>query len=117
VAITDWAYRALRRAGRHREAATLLESIGPGMTVTVNSAYYQALLAYRGEFDVAELLDPLPTGGRFETRAYGMAVKELLDGDRERALFLLRRVAEDPYWPGFGRIAAEADLVRMEAGR
>ena len=64
----------------------------------------------------AELLNPLPASGRFETRAYGMAVKELLDGDRDRAMFLLRRVAEDSYWPGFGRIAAEADLVRMAAG-
>lgn len=117
VAITDWAYRALRRAGRDREAATLLSSIRPGIDVSVNSAYYQALLAYRGEYPAAELLNPLPTGGRFETRAYGVAVKELLDGDRERALFLLRRVAEDSYWPGFGRIAAEADLARMAAGR
>ena len=48
VAITDWAYRALRRAGRHQEATTLLASIRPGMDVTVNGAYYEALLAYRG---------------------------------------------------------------------
>jgi len=115
VAITDWAYRALRRAGRDKEAATLLLSIRPGMDVTVNSAYYQALLAYRGAFPVAELLNPLPAVGRFETRAYGVAIKELLDGNRERAMFLLRRVAEDSYWAGFGRIAAEADLARIAA--
>lgn len=116
VAITDWAYRSLRRAGRHAEARRLLETIRPGMDVTVNSAYYHALLVRRGEFPKAELLNPLPPGGRFETRAYGVAIDELLDGDRERALFLLRRVAEDAYWPGFGRIAAEADLARMGQG-
>lgn len=116
VAITDWAYRALRRAGRDAEARRLLATIRPGMSVTVNTAYYQALLVRRGEFPRAELLNPLPTGGRFETRAYGVAIDELVDGDRERALFLLRRVADDDYWPGFGRIAAEADLARGPRG-
>ncbi len=117
VAITDWAYRSLRRAGRHAEARRLLETIRPGMNVTVNSAYYHALLVRRGEHPKADLLNPLPAGGRFETRAYGVAIDELVDGDRERALFLLRRIAEDAYWAGFGRIAAEADLARLEGGR
>lgn len=113
VAITDWAYRSLRRAGRDAEARRLLETIVPGMEVTANTAYYQTLLARKGLYPRAELLNPTPPSGRFETRAYGSAIDELLDGDRERALFLLRRVAEDPYWAGFGRIAAEADLARM----
>ena len=113
VAITDWAYRSLRRAGRDAEAGRLLETIVPGMDVTANTAYYHTLLARKGLYSRAELLNPTPPSGRFETRAYGSAMDELLDGDRERALFLLRRVAEDPYWAGFGRIAAEADLARL----
>lgn len=113
VAITDWAYRALRRAGRDREAQALLEGITVGMDVTANTAYYHTLLARKGLHPRADLLNPLPEGGRFETRAYGVAIDELLDGDRDRGLFLLRRVAEDAYWPGFGRIAAEADLARL----
>lgn len=113
VAITDWAYRSLRRAGRDDEARRLLETIVPGMDVSANTAYYQTLLARRGLYARAELLNPTPASGRFETRAYGAAIDELLDGDRDRALFLLRRVAEDAYWAGFGRIAAEADLARL----
>lgn len=113
VAITDWAYRSLRRAGRDAEARRLLDSIVPGMEVTANTAYYQTLLARKGLYPRAELLNPTPPSGRFETRAYGAAIDELLEGDRERALFLLRRVAEDAYWAGFGRIAAEADLARL----
>ncbi len=113
VAITDWAYRSLRRAGRDAEARRLLETIVPGMEVTANTAYYHTLLARKGVYSRSELLNPTPPSGRFETRAYGAAIDELLDGDRERALFLLRRVAEDPYWAGFGRIAAEADLARL----
>lgn len=113
VAAAEWAYRALRRAGREVEARALVERVRPEMRVQANAAYHQALLARTGAWDRRDLLLPLPPSGRFETRAYGMALDELLDGDRDRALFLLRRVAEDPHWPGFGRIAAEADLVRM----
>ncbi|MFN2316026.1 MAG: hypothetical protein ABR602_05025 [Gemmatimonadales bacterium] len=113
VAITDWAYRSLRRAGRDAEARRLLETIVPGMEVSANTAYYQTLLARQGLHPRTELLNPTPPSGRFETRAYGTAIDELLDGDRDRALFLLRRVAEDAYWAGFGRIAAEADLARL----
>jgi tetratricopeptide (TPR) repeat protein len=113
VAIMEWAYRALRRAGRHEEARALVQQVGPGLDVTENTAYYQAMLARRGHYPKADLLEPLPVAGRFETRAYGVAVDELVDGNRERALFLLRRIAEDAWWPGFGRIAAEADLLRL----
>lgn len=113
VAIYDWAYRALRRAGRHNEARRLLEEITPAMQVSANAAYHQTLLARQGRYPRSALLNPTPASGRFETRAYGAAVDELLDGDRARALFLLRRVAEDPWWAGFGRIAAEADLARL----
>jgi hypothetical protein len=83
------------------------------LIVRENRAYHQALLAHKGERTSADLLLPLPAEGRFETRAYGAALDELLDGDRTRALLLLRRIAADPHWPGFGRLAAEADLARM----
>jgi tetratricopeptide (TPR) repeat protein len=113
VAIAEWAYRALRRAGRHGEARELLGPISDQLAVRDNGAYLQALLAHDDERSAADLALPLPAEGRFETRAYGVAVDELLDGDRERALLLLRRIAADPHWPGFGRLAAEADLARM----
>jgi hypothetical protein len=113
VAIAEWAYRALRRAGRPDEARALLEPVSPLLIVRENRAYHQALLAHKGERTSADLLLPLPAEGRFETRAYGAALDELLDGDRTRALLLLRRIAADPHWPGFGRLAAEADLARM----
>ena len=112
VAIEEWTYRALRRAGRDNEARALLARVPRDLSVSANAAYYQTLLARRNEHPAADLLDPLPAEGRFETRAYGLAVDALLAGDRERAQFLLRRIAQDAHWPGFGRIAAEADLAR-----
>jgi len=113
VAVAEWAWRALSRAGRDAEARTLLDRITADMTVGANTAYHLALLAHRGEIDYAELTEPFPLQGRFETLAYGAAVAELVHGDPERARFILRRVAEDPHWAGFGRIAAEADLARL----
>ncbi len=113
VAITEWAWRALMRAGREGEAERLLEGIHAEMEVTANTAYLRALLAHRGELPYAELVEPFPLSGRFETHAYAAAVAELVRGDEERAHFFLRRVAEDPHWPGFGRIEAEADLARL----
>ena len=113
VAIEEWLYRALRRAGREAEARALLARVPSNLSVSTNAAYYRALLTRRNEWPADDLLDPLPVEGRFETRAYGLAVDALLANDRERAQFLLRRIAQDAHWPGFGRIAAEADLARM----
>jgi tetratricopeptide (TPR) repeat protein len=116
VAITEWAYRALVRAERHAEAQQLLAEIRPAVQVGANEAYYHTMLVRRGEWPAEELLDPLPESGRFETRAYGVALDALLAGDTERGLFLMRRIAADPHWPGFGRLAAEAELARRSAG-
>jgi tetratricopeptide (TPR) repeat protein len=117
VAILEWQYRALRQAGRHTEALALAASVPADLDVPVNGAYHQALLAHSGRLDPAALILPLPPEGRFETRAYGVALDTFLDGDRERALLLLRRIAGDPHWSGFGRLAAEADLARLGEGR
>ncbi|NNK64947.1 MAG: tetratricopeptide repeat protein, partial [Gemmatimonadetes bacterium] len=113
VAIEAWLYRALRQSGRHDEARALADAVPAEMEVTANGAYHLALLAHSGRADATPLLLPLPPEGRFETRAYGVAVDEWFDGDRDRALLLLRRIAADPHWPGFGRLAAEADLARL----
>ena len=117
VAILEWQYRALRQAGRHAEALALAASVPADLDVPVNGAYHQALLAHSGRLDPAALVLPLPPEGRFETRAYGVALDRLFDGDRERGLLLLRRIAADPHWSGFGRLAAEADLARLDEGR
>ena len=113
VAIEEWTYRALRRAGREAEARALLARVTNNLSVSTNAAYYRALLTRRNEWPADDLLDPLPADGRFETRAYGLAVDALLANERERAQFLLRRIAQDAHWPGFGRIAAEVDLTRV----
>lgn len=114
VAITDWRFRALRRAGRLDEADALLAGITPAMEVDANTAYHHVLLFYKGEMSEDVLLRPdNPAGYRLETVGYPVAAWYLTQGDTARALTLLEAVASDPHWPGFGRIAAEMDLTSL----
>ena len=114
VAITNWRYMALRRSGRHEEAAGLLDEISPDMDVEANAAYLAVLLFYKGLLAEGDLLAvDNPAGYRLETVGYPVAAWHLAEGDTARAVALLEQVAADPHWPGFGRMAAESDLAVM----
>ena len=52
---------------------------------------------------------------RLETVGYGVATWHLVEGDTARAVEILEEIAGHPWWPGFGRIAAEAELARLAA--
>jgi len=114
VAITDWAVRALRRAGRDDEAFRLLDTITPGMRVESSLAYYHALLFYKGLETEKELLS-LDEFARYSAETVGYAVANwyLIQGETARAVEILEDVAAHPRWSGFGRIAAEVDLARL----
>lgn len=115
VAMTEWAVRAALRDGRSDTVSGLLDGISPEMPVTENVAYHHDLLMYKGLVDIDELLNPGPDAPyRLETVGYGVANWLIAHGEDERAAELLRRLVEDPWWPGFGRIAAEVELARME---
>lgn len=113
VAVTDWLYRSLRRAGRHDQARALLAPFTAGLTVGENEAYYTALRFYRGDVSEVEALTPATKNeNRLVTIGYGIAVHYGANGDGERACELLQRIAAEPNWNAFGVIAAEADLAR-----
>jgi tetratricopeptide (TPR) repeat protein len=114
VAMTEWAVRALMRADRQAEARTLLDGIPADLDVQENVAYYHDLLLYKGVMTEEQLLNPGPNGPyRIETVGFGIANWWLSRGDTARAEELLTTLAADPWWPGFGRIAAEAELARL----
>jgi tetratricopeptide (TPR) repeat protein len=116
VAVTEWLYRALRRAGRDSEAAALLDSIDEGMAVEENVSYYDDLLFYKGLRTADEILNPdEPDGNSFATTGFGVANYYIVEGDTEAAMELIHRIVDGDPWNAFGYIAAETELLRMEA--
>ena len=115
VAMLDWRYRALRRAGRHADARRLARGIREGWVVKENAPYYRALLFYRGIRDETSTLDSLSAAGElpFVTGAYGVANWHLVEGDTARARALFEQIVATSQWPAFGFIGAEVDLARM----
>jgi tetratricopeptide (TPR) repeat protein len=117
VAMTEWAVRAASRSGRAALAERLLEGVPLDLEVEENLAYYHDLLFYKGEMTADELLNPGPEGPyRRETVGFGVASWFIVQGDTLAARELLEELVQDPWWPGFGRIASEAELARLMGG-
>lgn len=114
VAMTDWYYRTLRRAGRDDEASALLQTIDEGMDVEDNASYYNALLFYKKlRSDSALLAFAESDSVRFSSAGYALATWRLAEGDTAGAVSLLQRIARGSHWPGFGVIASEVELARL----
>jgi len=111
VALVEWRYRALGRAGRREDAARLLDGISEGMKVTTNDIYYRSLLYYKGARSEARILEGL-TGNQFSTVGYAVANRHWLEGRRAEACKWFHRVVEEKTWSAFGYIASETELAR-----
>jgi tetratricopeptide (TPR) repeat protein len=117
VAMTEWGVRAALRAGMEEDAQALLDDIPLDLEVSENLAYYHDLLLYKGAKTPEQLLNPGPEAPyRRETVGYGVANWYLVQGDTAQAIQLLEELVQDPWWPGFGRIASEVELVRLTSG-
>ena len=116
VAISHWWYMALRRLGRDDEAAAVLEPVIADLDVIENTSYHQLLLMYKGEIEADELWDPEQDDPSGVAIAYGVATWHLYNGREEQAAEMYRRILEGSGWAGFGYIAAEAEIARLEAG-
>ena len=114
IAMTEWAVRAALRSGRDGMVQELLAGVPEGLEIGENLPYYHDLLFYKGIKKAEELLDPGPDAPyRKETVGYGVANWFIAQGDTSRAIQLLEELVQDTHWPGFGRIAAEAELFRL----
>lgn len=112
VAMLNWRYAALRQAGQTAEAARLLGSVKEQMDVKENVAYHQALLYYQGKrgdeiFEGAKL-----TGSSLMAAGYPVANFALLEGNKDKACQLFRKITGTDNWAAFGYIAAEVELVK-----
>lgn len=114
VAVTDWSYMTLMRLGRKDEATKLLEPITPEMVMIENAAYHRRCLLYKGLVRQDEFLSTDLEGDlNLATSGYGLGNWYIQSGIAQRGVEILERVVDGPYWPAFGYIAAETDLVRM----
>lgn len=117
VATAHWQYMTLRRLGREAEAAKVLTPIVESMPVIENTSYHRLLMMYKGAADAGALLE----ASRSEpldavTIGYGVANWHLYNGRPEDARAILASIVDkyaDSQWPGFGYIAAEAELARQ----
>ena len=116
VAISHWWYMSLRRLGRDAEAAALLEPITADLDVIENTSYHQLLLMYKGELDAADLWDPTSDNPAGAAVAYGVGAWHLYNGRTDQAQAAFARILENRQWAGFGYIAAEAEIARLDAG-
>ena len=116
VAISHWWYMALRRLGRDREAAAVLEPVTADLDVIENTSYHRLLLMYKGELEADDLWDPASEDPGGVAIAYGVATWHLYNGREAQAEEMYRRILQGSGWAGFGYIAAEAEIARLEDG-
>ncbi len=115
VSIAYWLYMSLRRLGRHSEAEQVVAPITRALTVIENEAYLRLLLMFKGALPADSVL-PATADGQMSvtdaTAAYGVGNWHLVNGRREEAARIFRRIVAAGQWGAFGYIAAEAELAR-----
>lgn len=118
VAMTHWLYMSLRRMGRDSVAAAVLEPVAASMHVVENQVYHRLLLLYKGELPPDSLLTTTTEGqpsAQDAATAYGLGNWYWYNGQHDEARALWRQVVEAGQWAGFGAIAAEAELARLDS--
>jgi len=114
VATSDWLYMAYRRNGDEARAKEVLDPIREGMPIEENTAYYQRLLMYKGLVKPEAVLNPEDADPlQVATQGYGVANWYLYNGDMARAKDVLEKIVAVGFWPAFGHIAAEVELMRL----
>lgn len=115
VATTHWLYMTLRRLDRPGEARQTLEPIAADMEIIENTSYHRLLMLYKGTEKVEALESSLAAGSLDAvTIGYGLGNWHLYNGRPDQAMTTFRQIVEknEPQWPAFGYIAAEAELAR-----
>ena len=112
VAVSDWLWMTLMRQGKRERASVILERVSPDMEVGENTSYHRRLLMYKGLLNPEDLSSGEASDLDIATSGYGVGNFYLVTGRKEQALAIFGRVVEGTYWPAFGFIAAEAELLR-----
>lgn len=120
VATAYWQYMTLRRMGKAKEAAKVIEPFSGEIEVIENEDYLKLIRLNRGEAKAEELLSSI--GGESKSLGsaslgYGLGNFFLYNGDRAKAIEIFRKVTAGDQWASFGYVAAEAELRRLQPGK
>lgn len=109
VAIRYWRYLALRKLGRHDEAAQAVADTPAGLALLENDGYYDGVRYLQGTLDEDSVLakkDPVS--------AFAVAMQYLFQGNATRADTLFEQIILDSpqgFWP------AETELLKLRSQR
>lgn len=118
VAVKDWSYMSLRRAGRNAEAERIVASAPLNPRIIENRAYAARLALYSGRMPADQLLAQSSVGDTDGvTIRYGVANWLFCNGRRDEAVALYESITACDNWPAFAFVAAEADLARLRDRR
>lgn len=111
---TDWLYMTFNRAGRHDDAARLLEKVEKEQQVTGGASIYQnRLLFYKGAKSEAEVTAAMTDDVAVATLSYGLGNWYLYHGNSEKAREYFEKSIASAAWVALAFIAAEKDLTRL----
>ncbi len=118
IAISNWLYITLRRLGKKDEASKVLDGITEKMEVVENKSYFNLLFFYKGKMSEEEI-SALAIASELDmaTMGYGVGCWYLYNNDPEKAKAYFEKIVNTRYWPAFGFIASEAELVRLQKSR
>lgn len=113
VSDRHWLYMIFRRMNLPEEAASVLEPVHKEMNIIENTAYFNLLLFYKGELTIEDVSGN-GSSGSSEAAKYGVANWYHYNGNIEEAKKRYQKLLDSGNWAGFGYIAAEADLSRLQ---
>jgi len=116
VSATDWLYMTYRRLGNAEAADELLEPIKRRMNVIENKTYHRKLLMYKGIIRPSELFTLNQSEYTIDELTYGYGVGNwyFYHGDTKQAFQIFNQMMSSSYWPAFGFLAAEVEIVNRQ---
>ncbi|MDG1857680.1 MAG: hypothetical protein P8I94_01170 [Emcibacteraceae bacterium] len=106
IPVTLWKYLALRKLGRDDEAQAELKKVPDEYDLIENDQYHRAVNYLKGNYTREEFLKIADVIGK-----YTIAMKDLLDGDKENAIKLFNETTDSGprgFWP------SEAELLMLD---
>lgn len=114
VSATHWYYMSLRRLGKEKEAAVLLDPISAEMDILENWRYHEMCLFYRGDLSLEHMTDPSNEQASSDVYLYGLGNWYLYEKqDTTKAVEYFERLLANGNKASFAYLAAESDIQML----